>query len=210
MDISWLGHACLRLRAGGTFVVMDPTSKEAGYDMGRPTAEIVTVSHDDPGHNNVKGLRGEPLLLDGPGEYEVQGVQVLGIASALRPAAEGERGGRNVVFVVEAEELRLAHLGALGARLTAEQKDQLGSIDVLVIPVGGGLVLDATEAARIVRELEPKVVIPMYYTSSPDAPAPADFVRALGIEAEAPVARVTVQKRGLGEKTRLVILEPRA
>ncbi|MSP22604.1 MAG: Zn-dependent hydrolase [Dehalococcoidia bacterium] len=210
MDISWLGHACVRLRAGGTFVIMDPTSKEAGYDMGRPTADVVTVSHDDPGHNNVKGLRGEPLLLDGPGEYEVQGVQVLGIASALRPAAAGEHGGRNVVFVVEAEELRVAHLGALRALLTAEQKEQLGTIDVLIIPVSSDRVLDVADAARVVRGLEPKVVIPIYYAASAEAPAPVDFVRALGIEAEPPVARITLQKRGLSEKTRLVILEPRA
>jgi L-ascorbate metabolism protein UlaG (beta-lactamase superfamily) len=209
MDISWLGHACLRLRAGGTFVVMDPTSKETGYDMGRPTAEVVTVSHDDPGHSNVRGLRGEPLLLDGPGEYEVQGVQVLGVATGLRPTTEGARPGRNVAFLVEAEELRVAHLGGLGTRLTAEQAEQLGSIDVLVIPVGGDRVLDAAEAARIVRELEPKVVIPVHYAVE-DGAAPAEFVRALGIEAEPAVPRLTIQKRGLGEKTRLVILEPRA
>lgn len=210
MDISWLGHACLRLRAGGTFVVMDPTSRETGYDMGRPTAEVVTVSHADPAHGNVRGLRGEPLLLDGPGEYEVQGLQVLGVATGLRPASEGERPGRNVAFLVEAEELRVAHLGGLGTRLTAEQADQLGAIDVLVIPVGGGRVLDAAEAARVVRELEPKVVIPVHYTPEAGSAAPADFVRALGIEAEPAVPRLTLQKRGLGDKMRLVILEPRA
>jgi len=210
MDISWLGHACLRLRAGGTFVVMDPTSRESGYDMGRPTAEVVTVSHDDPAHNNVRGLRGDPLVLDGPGEYEVQGVQVLGVASGLRPANEGARPGRNVAFVVEAEDLRLAHLGGLGTRITAEQAEQFGAIDVLVLPVGGGLVLDAAEAARVVRELEPRVVIPVQYAPDESGGAPTEFVKALGIEPEAAVARLTLQKRGLGEKTRLVLLEPRA
>ena len=210
MDISWLGHSCVRVRAGGTFVVMDPTSRKSGYDMGRPTAEVVTVSHDDQAHNNVRGLRGDPLLLDGPGEYEVQGVQLLGVASGLRPGAEGERPGRNVAFVLEAEDLRLAHLGGLGTRITAEQAEQLGTIDVLVIPVGGGRVLDAVEAARVVRELEPRVVIPVHYAASDGEAAPAEFVKALGIEPEPPVARLSLQKRGLAEKTRLVLLEPRA
>jgi L-ascorbate metabolism protein UlaG (beta-lactamase superfamily) len=209
MDISWLGHACVRLRAGGTFVVMDPTSRETGYDMGRPTAEVVTISHNDPGHNNVRGLRGEPMVLEGPGEYEVQGVQVLGVACSLSPAGKGEISGRNVAFVIEAEELRVAHLGGLGTRLTAEQAEQLGTVDVLIVPVGGEPVLDAGEAARLVRELEPRVVIPVHYPTTEHA-TPADFVRALGIEAEPPVARLTLQRRGLGEKTRLVILEPRA
>lgn len=210
MDISWLGHACVRVRAGGTFVVMDPTSRETGYDMGRPTADIVTISHANPGHDNVRGVRGEPLSLVGPGEYEVKGVQLVGVATGLRPAAEGETPGRNVAFVVEAEELRVAHLGALGTRLTAEQKEQIGDVDVLVVPIGGDGVLDAAEAARISRELEPRVVIPILYTPGEGGVAPADFIRAIGLEAEPPTGRVTLQKRGLGEKMRLIVLEPRS
>ncbi len=210
MDISWLGHACIRVRAGGTFVVMDPVGREVGYDMGRPTADIVTISHPDPAHNNVRGLRGEPLVLEGPGEYEVQGVQIVGIATKLKSRDETTAGGRNVVFILESEELRLAHLGALGGRLTADQKEQIGDVDVLVVPVGHESSLDATEAARVCREFEPRVVIPMMYSASEAGAAPAEFVRALGIEAEAPTSRATIQKRGLTEKMRLVILEARA
>ena len=210
MDISWLGHACVRVRAGGVFVVMDPVSREAGFDMGRPTADIVTISNADPAHGNVKGLRTEPLVLDGPGEYEVQGVQIVGAATKLKAANEETPAGRNVVFVIEAEELRLAHFGALGGRLTADQKEQIGDVDVLVVPVGDDRSLDATEAARVCRELEPRVVIPMMYAPGEGGIAPPDFVRALGVEAEPPTARVTLQKRGLGEKMRLIVLEPRA
>lgn len=218
MDISWLGHACVRVRAGGTFVVMDPVSREAGFDMGRPTADIVTISNADPAHGNVKGLRAEPLVLDGPGEYEVQGVQIVGATTRLKAPAEASDSapdeasppGRNVVFVIEAEELRVAHLGALGTRLTAEQKEQIGDVDVLIVPVGGERGLDPAEAARVCRECEPRVVIPMMYAPGEGGAAPAEFVRALGVEAEPPTSRVTIQKRGLGEKMRLVVLEPRA
>ncbi len=210
MDISWLGHACIRVRAGGTFVVMDPAGRETGYDMGRPTADVVTISNPSPAHNNVRGLRGEPLVLDGPGEYEVQGVQFVAVATSLRAVEDGAKPGRNIAFVLESEELRVAHLGSLGARLTAEQKEQLGDIDVLIVPVAGEGALEPVEAARVCRELEPRVVIPMLYAPGDGNTAPAEFVRALGVEAEAPTARVTIQKRGLTEKTRLVILEPRA
>lgn len=210
MDISWLGHACVRVRAGGTFVVMDPTSRDTGYDMGRPTAEIVTVSHHDPAHDNVRGLRGEPLVLDGPGEYEVQGVQFLGVATGLRPRSEDEKPERNVVFVVEAEELRVAHLGALGTGLTADQKDQLGDIDVLLVPVGGEPALGPAEAGRLARELDPRVVIPILFAPGEGGAAPAEFVRAVGVEAEPVTPRVTLQKRSLGDKLRLVLLEPRS
>ena len=140
MDISWLGHACFRVRADGAFIVMDPAGRDTGYDIGRPTADIVTISHPDPAFDNVRGVRGDPLTLDGPGEYEVKGTQLLGIATGLRPASEDARSGRNVAFVLEAEDLRVAHLGGLGTRLTAEQKDQLGDIDVLLVPVGGDTV----------------------------------------------------------------------
>lgn len=210
MDISWLGHACVRIRAGGTFVVMDPASRETGYDMGRPTADVVTVSHADAGHNNVKGLRGEPLVLTGPGEYEVKGVQFLGVATGLRPAEDGARPGLNVAFVVESEDLRVLHLGAIGTRLTAEQKEQLGDVDVLLVPLDGEGALDPAEAARMTRELEPRVVIPILFRPGEGGIAPAEFVRAIGVEAEAPTGRVTLQKRGLGEKLRLIVLEPRA
>lgn len=216
MDISWLGHACIRLRAAGATLIMDPASRETGYDMARPNADVVTVSHSDPAHSNRKGVRGEPLVLDGPGEYEVRGVHVLGVSSWLGagPAVEGGEGEepareRNVIFVVEAEELRVAHLGGLTTRLTAEQREQVGDVDVLIVPVGGEPALAAPELTRLARELEAKVVIPMRYTPDEQGLPPADLVRAAAVEPERPGNRFTIQRRSVGETLRLVVLDPR-
>ncbi len=207
MDISWLGHACIRLRTQQMNVILDPVDKESGFDMGRPTADIVTVSNPSASHSNIRGVRGEPLVLSGPGEYEIGGVQLFGVAARLK-SADGGPSARNTVFVVEAEDLRVVHLGGLGVPLDAAQEEEIGAVDVLIVPIGGGEVLDATQAARIVRELEPKIVIPVHY-SPKEGDALDAFVKAVGLDAPEPESRLTVQRRGLGEAARLAILEPR-
>lgn len=212
MDISWLGHACVRVRTQHGAVVMDPCDKQSGFDMGRPTADIVTVSHADPHHSYVGGVRGDPVHITGPGEYEISGVQIIGIATHLRPATEGVPPERNVAYMLEAEDLSLAHLGGLGTPLTAEQTEQLSNVDIVMLPIGGGATLDPEQAARVVRDLDPSVVIPLHYpTQSPDGedgPLKA-FISSLGVEPGEPVRRVSIQRRGLGEGLRLVLLEPR-
>ena len=213
VDITWLGHACIRLRARQTAVVMDPCDKASGFDMGRPTADVVTVSNPDPHHSNVRGVRGQPLTFDGPGEYGIKGVQITGIATYLEPPAADAPAERNTAFLVEAEELQLAHLGGLRAPLTAEQSEQLSNIDILVLPVGGDGAFDAAEAARTVRALEPTIVIPVHYPvqgrgSDEDGPL-RQFITSVGVEPEPPVQRASIQRRGLGETLRVVLLEAR-
>ncbi len=213
MDISWLGHACIRIRVQQTYVIMDPCDKQSGYDMGRPTADLVTVSNPHPHHSNVRGVRGDPLTVDGPGEYELKGVQVVGVATYLSPPEEGTPASRNTAFVVEAEELHLAHLGGLGAPLTAEQSEQLSAIDILVVPLTGSDAFDVGAAARTVRALEPSVVIPVHYPTKgagagKDGPL-QQFISGVGVEPEQAQARTTIQRRSLPETLRVVLLEPR-
>ena len=213
MDISWLGHACIRIRAQQTYVIMDPCDKESGYDMGRPTADIVTVSNPDPHHSNVRGVRGDPLAVDGPGEYEVKGVQITGVATYLRPPEEGVPAARNTVFVVEADELQLVHLGGLGAPLTAEQSEQLSGVNILIVPLTGSEAFDVNEAARTVRALEPAIVIPIHYPTKGEGAGEGgplqQFISGVGVEPEPAETRVTVQHRGLSETMRVMLLEPR-
>lgn len=213
MDISWLGHACIRIRAQHTAVVMDPCDKATGFDMSRPTADVVTISNPHPHHSNVRGVRGDPLRLDGPGEYEIKGVQITGVATYLKPAVEGQPSERNTAYLVEAEDLRLAHLGGLGAPLTAEQSEQFANVDILVVPIGGESAFDAEAAARTVRALEPKVVIPVHYEvngrGSGGNGALKSFITSVGVEPEPPEPRTSIHRRGFGDTLRLVLLEPR-
>lgn len=210
MEITWLGHACVRIRTRQAIVLMDPYERSNGLDMGRPTADIVTVSHDHPLHSHVAGVKGEPLVIDGPGEYEVQGVQILGVATSLRPAGEDALPGRNVVYLMEAEGIHVAQLGDIGIQPTAADAEPLVNADVLILPIGEGT-LEPDQAARTVRMLEPSIAIPTGYdTNGPDDPRLKAFLAAVGIEPEPPVAKLVIQGRGgLGEKQRIVLLEPR-
>lgn len=210
MEISWLGHACTRLRTRQAAVLLDPYERSAGLDMGRPNADIVTVSHQDSRHNYVAGVRGQPLVIEGPGEYEIQGVQIVGIATALRPATEGERPARNTSYVVEAEGLHVAHLGGIGLPPTAEQAEPLSNADVLVLPIDGAGGFGPEEAARTVRALEPAIVIPIGYQPGEAGEASLQaFLKAMGLEPEAPQPKFTIQGRAGLETQRIVLLEPR-
>ena len=213
MEITWLGNACTRVRTRQAIVLMDPYQREAGLDMGRPTADIITVSHDDPRHGNVAWVRSSALVISAPGEYEVQGVQIIGVRSALRApagadAAEGAQPERSTVYLVEAEGLHVAHLGAVGRQPSAAEAELLSNADILVIALGeDGLTPD--EAARTVRALEPTIIIPVGYSGAADDPVLKAFLTAAGIAVELPIARLSVQGRAATEAQRVVLLEPR-
>jgi L-ascorbate metabolism protein UlaG (beta-lactamase superfamily) len=213
LDITWFGHAAMRIRARQTYVIMDPCDKESGFDMGRPTTDVITISNPSPHHSNIKGVKGDSLVVDGPGEYEIEGVQLIGIATYLRPPEDETPAQRNTIFLLEAEEMRLGHLGALGAPLTSDQAGQIAGVDILIVPIGGDEPFDAAEAARTVRQLEPKVVIPVVYPvkgegADKDGPL-QQFVSTLGVEPELSEARLTIARRDLGESLRLLQPSPR-
>jgi L-ascorbate metabolism protein UlaG (beta-lactamase superfamily) len=213
LDITWFGHAATRIRARQTYVIMDPCDKESGFDMGRPTTDVTTISNPSPHHSNIKGVKGDSLVLDGPGEYEIEGVQLIGIATYLRPPEDETPAQRNTIFLLEAEEMRLGHLGALGAPLTSDQAGQIAGVDILIVPIGGDEPFDAAEAARTVRQLEPKIVIPVVYPvkgegADKDGPL-QQFVSTLGVEPELSEARLTIARRDLGESLRLLQPSPR-
>ena len=210
MEISWLGHACVRVRTRRAAVVMDPADRSAGFDMGRPTADIVTVSRRDcPRHAHAGGVRGDPVVIDGPGEYEIAGVQVFGVPSPL-PPAEGEppEASRNTAFLLEAEGLRVAHLGGGCSPPAGEDAELLSNAAILIVAIGGAAA-DPAAAARAVRDLEPTVAIPVGYAGTDGEAALAAFLDACGRTAEEPQPRYGVQARSLGDQPRAVLLEPR-
>lgn len=198
---------------------MDPADRSAGFDMGRPTADIVTVSRHHPHHGHATGVRGQPLVIDGPGEYEISGVQVFGIASplALAPGGGDEAAAppdpalrRNTAYMVEAEGLHVAHLGGGGAPPGAVV-ELLSSADILILALSGVEHAGPAVAARTVRDLEPKIVIPVGYEGPADRGGNSvlgAFIEAAGLSVEDPQPRLSIQARGLGEQQRVVLLEP--
>ena len=214
MELVWLGHSCFRLRgkdpSGKDVVVLtDPYDRSVGYLLGRPTAHIVTISHHHPDHDNVAGVGGNPIVLDGPGEYEVAGVYVHGLKT-YHDSENGRWRGKNTVYTMEINEVNVCHLGDLGHVLTPGQIEELGPVDVLLVPVGGGGSLTAAGAAETISLLEPKLAIPMHYRTEVvklDLDPLDKFIKEMGLRDLAPQAKLTITKSSLPQETQVMLLD---
>ncbi len=209
MDISWLGHSCFRIRGSQATVITDPYSPTLGYSLGKPTAHIVTVSHQHPGHSYVQGIDGEPRLVTGPGEYEISDVLIIGIAT-FHDAEGGRKRGRNTVYLMEVGGVSVCHLGDLGHVLTAEQVEEIDNVDVLLLPVGGVSTINAPMAAEVVRQLEPKVVIPMHYKTQALnwELEPVDrFLKEIGVKQATSQPKLSFTKPSLPDSTQVFLLD---
>ena len=209
MEITWLGHSCFRIKGKSVTIITDPYSLDLGYSLGKPTAHIVTVSHQHSGHSYVQGIGGEPRLIAGPGEYEIGGVLIMGIAT-FHDGEKGEKRGKNTVYVMEVEEVSVCHLGDLGHALTAEQVEELDNVDVLLLPVGGVSTIDASEAVEVVRQIDPKVVIPMHYKTealSGELEPVEKFLKEIGVEDVVSQPKLSLTKSSLPITTQFFLLD---
>lgn len=208
MEINWLGHSCFRIKGAHTTVITDPYSPNSGYSLGKQTARIITVSHQHPEHSYVSGIAGEPRQVKGPGEYEIGGVMIIGMPT-FHDGEKGKTKGKNTIYLIEIDDISVCHLGDLGHTLTAEQAEELGNIDVLLVPVGGVSTITASAAAEIVRQLEPKIVIPMHYKTLmlKRELEPVDkFLTEMGVKEVTPQPKLTVTRANLPITTQVVLL----
>jgi L-ascorbate metabolism protein UlaG (beta-lactamase superfamily) len=211
MEITWYGHACFRLRDKGTTVVTDPCDPSVGYALPRVRADIVTVSHNHADHNYVSGIKGAPKVVDGPGEYEIKGVFVTGIAT-FHDGKKGAQRGRNTVFLFEFNGLAICHLGDLGHVPTQAQVEALSDVDILLIPVGGVSTIGAPQAAEVISLLEPKIVIPMHYKTKALTIKLASvnrFLQEMGLKKLAAQESLKVTESTLPDETQIVLLDHR-
>jgi L-ascorbate metabolism protein UlaG (beta-lactamase superfamily) len=209
MEISWLGHSCFRIKGSHATIITDPYPPTLGYSLGKPTARIVTVSHQHPGHSYVQGVGGEPRLVTGPGEYEISGVLIIGIAT-FHDGEKGKKRGKNTVYLMQVDEVSVCHLGDLGHVLTAEQVEELGDVDVLLLPVGGVSTINASMAAEVVRQIEPKVVIPMHYKTealSWELEPVERFLKEIGVEQVASQPKLSFTRSSLPAATQVFLLD---
>ncbi len=213
VEITWLGHSCFRLRDRAATVVTDPYGKDMGLILPRVRADIVTVSHDADDHNFIRGVKGDFQVLSGPGEYEVSAVFVTGLE--LRGERKAKKDAvlqpRNTVFLFEFDDLTVCHLGDLEIVPTqAQVEEALGEVDVLLIPVGGGESLNASQASEVVSLLEPHIVIPMHYRV-PGVESKLDpvnkFLKEMGLDKVPPQEALKVSRGGLPEETQVVLIE---
>jgi L-ascorbate metabolism protein UlaG (beta-lactamase superfamily) len=208
MEITWLGHSCFRLKGKQATVITDPFSPAIGYTLGKVTAEIVTVSHPHPGHSYIQGVAGEPRILKSPGEYESAGVLSVGVHT-FHDNEKGALRGKNTAFVIDVDDVMICHLGDLGHVLTAEQVAEINGVDILLVPVGGVSTIDAVQAAQIVRQLEPKIVIPMHYKTDAikrELETADRFLKEMGVKEAIPQPKLAVNKNSLPLTMQVVML----
>jgi len=210
IDISWLGHSCFIIKGRDATILTDPYGESIGYSLGKPLANIVTCSHAHPGHGFASGVEGVSKVVHGPGEYEISGVLITGI-STFHDSEGGTVRGKNTVYLIEIDEVIFCHLGDLGHPLSSGQVEDMSSVDVLLVPVGGVSTIDAATAAETVRQLQPRIVIPMHFQTEAlrFKLDPVDnFLKEMGIKANlAAQRRLSITKTSLPDETHVVLLD---
>jgi L-ascorbate metabolism protein UlaG (beta-lactamase superfamily) len=211
MEITWYGHSCFRLTERNfATVVTDPyDNKTTGYSPLKLKAEIVTVSHDASGHNNTDAVKGTSHVIDGPGEFEIGGVFITGVQTDGAGRKKKDL-ARNTLYVFDYDGITVAHLGDLQQVPSQAEIEALGSVNVALVPVGGGGGLNAAKAAEVVSLLEPNLVVPMHY-ATPDTKLSLDslnkFIKEMGLSKQQAQPSLKVSRSSLPDETHVVVLE---
>ena len=214
MVITWYGQACFKIQSGDKTLILDPFAKSIGLTPPSIQADIVFVTHEHSDHNNIKAIKDDYFLVNGPGEYEIKGVKVKGIAS-FHDKEKGEKRGLNTLYLIEVEGIKILHCGDFGQeRLEDAQLEEIGGVDILMIPVGGFFTIDANEAVGIIKQIEPKVVIPMHYKISKltvkELEGVDNFLKEFGEEDAVPQDKYTIKQKdfsGDEENTKVVVMK---
>lgn len=217
MTITYHGHSCFKLKGRRGTVVTDPYEASIGFAMPNMSADMVTASHDHHDHNAVAKVKGtsrreKPFIVNKPGEYEVGGISIFGVSS-FHDNSKGTERGPNTIFTIYLDELRICHLGDLGHEITADLQEEIGSVDVLLCPVGGVYTINSAQAVKAIRALEPSIVIPMHFKTDrhdqklfSELETVAQFVKEYGVEV-APTIKLDIEKADLPEETQVVVLQ---
>ena len=216
MNIQYYGHSCFKITTktegrGSEDVVafIDPFDKKIGLKPPQGRADVVFVSHiQHSDHNNVEALKDNPVIIDAPGEYSVKGISVAGVDS-FHDDKEGIERGRNTIFVLDTEDIRICHLGDLGSELSVKQLEKIGEVDILMIPVGGKYTIDIKKAVKVAKSLSPSLIIPMHYKmngANRDLADEKDFCGEIGNCPKQKVNKITIKKKDLEDKNMEILL----
>ena len=205
MRITWRGqllfHIAVQDKKNGLVnIVIDPFLKTTGLKPPKMEADILLFSDPDEKCSNIEKGYGNPFLIKGPGEYDIKQVFVQGIP------AKNKQDKEITSYTIEAENLKLCDLGSFGQKeLTAQQLEKIGDTDILMLPVGGGLAINGSEAQKIISQIEPKIVIPMGYQTSKEKDY---FLKTMGLKSIQPQNKLVIKKKDLPTEMEIVVLEP--
>jgi len=221
MNIVWHGQSFFEIgvkngKEAETKIVIDPFEGDfIGLKFPKIEGDIVLVSHDHKDHSNTKAIGGTPFVIDTPGEYEVKDVFIKGI-SAFHDDTEGKERGNVIMFTIESEGMKIGFLSDLGQKeLTSQQIDDLGDVDILLIPVGGKYTIGSKEASTVISQVEPGVVIPMHYkipNLKIDIDDVSKFLKEMGEEKIEPLPKLKITLKDLpsskDDETKIILLAP--
>ena len=212
MEITWYGHSCFRLTERNyATVVTDPFDhKTVGYGQLKLKAEIVTISHDAPGHNNSDAVKGATHVITGAGEFEIGDVFITAVQTAGNGGKKSKDSIRNTLYVFDYDGITVAHLGDLQEVPTQSEVEALGTVNVLLIPVGAGSSLNAAKAAEVVSRLEPNIVVPMHYATSGTKlklDSLSKFLKEMGLGNIESQPSLKVTRSGLPDETKVIVLD---
>jgi len=213
MDIKYLGHSSFQIRTKNAKIVTDPFDPEyTGLPFAKTEADILTISHDHRDHNFKDGIKGEPLVLDWPGEFEKNGVRINGYDS-FHDANGGTERGDNVMYKFEADGFSVLHLGDLGHLLSEDKIEMIGEVDVLLIPVGGKYTINPIEAVKTINKIEPRIIIPMHYGNIGlkqdifgELLELQVFLKEIGASDVVPVDKLTLKQEDATDNVQVVVL----
>lgn len=212
MDITWYGHSCFRItERGQTTIVTDPYDASIGLPPLKIKGDVVTISHDAPGHNAANEIKGQSYVLSGPGEYEIGGVFISGIPMHTIDEEQGIVRYNVAYKVIYNNNLTVLHLGDLAHIPDQSTIEDLGEVNVLLVPVGGGMSLRGSLAADVIALIEPNYIVPMHYALpglKMDLEPVEKFLKAMGVSRveEETVLRVT--SGDLPEQPQVILLTP--
>ena len=212
MEIAWHGYSCFRLtERNSASIVTDPFNKSIGLASPRLKADVVTISHDAPGHSNSDNVKGARTIT-GPGEYEIGGAFITGVDTSSNKQEENSEPSPNIAYVIDYDSASVCHLGDMNAIPSQTQIEALGTVDVLLVPVGGGKGLNAAQAAEIISLIEPSIVVPMHYRVGKvkvKLDPLSRFLKEMGLGKVNSEPNLKVIKSSLPEETQVRVLEPK-
>ncbi len=214
MEITYIGHSCFKIKGKGVSIVIDPYDPKIGYKLPKLEADVLLTTHDHFDHHNISGVSGYKILIEGPGEYEVNGAFIYGI-----PTSHDEKGGTErgvqTIYNIDIDGFTLMHLGDLGHELSKETIEKIPNVDVLMIPIGGVFTIDAEKAVKVISAIEPGIVLPMHYKTDDlvgfEKLGGLDkFMDEMGVENNIKKDdKIKINSKGdIPEETEVVILKP--
>lgn len=215
MDITYLGHSSFKIKTKTATIITDPfDSQMVGLGYSGVEGEIVTVSHKHADHNAIGKVSGAKKIVEGPGEYEISGISIIGYQS-FHDGKKGEERGKNTIYIIEAEGLRIAHLGDLGHPISDDLASEMGSIDILMVPVGGTYTVGPKEATEVCSKVDPYFIIPMHYKvpgmnekEFASLEPKETFLKEVGLTVEV-LPKLSVKKEDIidNQSTKVIVLE---